>query len=246
MHGVILAAGRGSRLGTLTDEMPKGMVPLGSRPLVEWQNAAMKAAGISDVTVVTGYLGHVFVERGFRTIPNPDWDRGNMVSSLARALDEIPGPLIVSYSDIVYGPECIRSLLESSASLALTYDRQWLDLWSRRFDKPLTDAETFRLGSDGTITEIGRKAGSVDEIEGQFMGLLKLNIEARTWIQDLLMSNSGARLGLDTTALLQELIAAGRPLKGVPVDGGWCEVDNLDDLAVAEALVSEGRLTVAD
>lgn len=246
MHGVILAAGRGSRLGTVTDVMPKGMVPLADRPLVEWQHAAMKAAGIPEVTVVTGYLGDMFSERGFRTILNTDWDRGNMVSSLACALDEIPGPLVVSYSDIVYSAESIRALLESSADLALTYDRQWLNLWSRRFDNPLADAETFRLDGNGMISEIGRKATTVAEIEGQFMGLLKLNTQGRIWIDDVFKANPDARLSLDTTALLQNLIAAGRLPKGVPIDGGWCEIDNLDDLAVAEALVREGRLTVTD
>jgi L-glutamine-phosphate cytidylyltransferase len=243
MHAVILAAGRGSRLGNKTSDVPKGMVELDGKPLLEWQHAALRAAGVADITVITGYLGEVIEQHGFQTLENPDWNRGNMVSSLACALDRIQGPLVISYSDIVYGPDCVKVLLEAEFPIALTYDREWLELWQQRFEDPLSDAESFKLNDNGEIIEIGQRAESVSEVQGQFMGLFKLEEEGRKWIEEMLRTEDNARLSLDTTSLLRRLIAEARPINGVPIDGGWCEVDDLEDLTVAEQLVAEGRLT---
>ena len=55
MRGIILAAGRGSRMKHLTSERPKCMVKLQGKPLIEWQLEALRAAGIDDIAIVTGY-----------------------------------------------------------------------------------------------------------------------------------------------------------------------------------------------
>ena len=82
MKAIILAAGRGSRLKGLTDDRPKCLVELGGVRLLDWQLAALKAAGIEDVVVVTGYRADLLQAEGVRTIHNPDWARTNMVRSL--------------------------------------------------------------------------------------------------------------------------------------------------------------------
>lgn len=244
MQAVILAAGRGSRLGSMTDAAPKGMVEVAGKPLLDWQRRTLLAGGAEAVTVVTGYRGEVIADQGFETIINEDWSRGNMLSSLDRALKTFSGRLIVSYADILFDPATVRHLISSDAPLGVAYDRDWLSLWQRRFDDPLSDAETFRLEADGNIAEIGGKTGNVADIEGQFMGLMKLGIEGRKWIEDLLEARPEARLGMDTTTLLSTLIAEGKPVRGIPVTGGWCEIDDQADWEVAQALVAEGRLVL--
>ncbi|MPZ23422.1 MAG: NTP transferase domain-containing protein, partial [Dehalococcoidia bacterium] len=57
LRGVILAAGNGSRLGSLTANQPKALLEVGGRPLVDYTLDAMAEAGIDQVVVVTGYLG---------------------------------------------------------------------------------------------------------------------------------------------------------------------------------------------
>ena len=248
MQAVILAAGRGSRLGSMTDAAPKGMVEVAGKPILDWQRRMLLAGGAEAVTVVTGYCGEVVADNGFDTIVNDDWSHGTMLSSLDLALKTFPGPLIVSYADILYDPATVRDLIASDAPLGVAYDRDWLELWQRRFDDPLSDAETFRLGADGNIAEIGAKTNNVADIEGQFMGLMKLGSEGRRWIEDLLAARPEARLGMDTTTLLSTLIADGKPIRGIPATGGWCEIDDQADWEVARALVAEGRLmlTVSD
>ena len=57
MKAIIVAAGRGRRLGTETDEIPKCMVQVGGRPILHWQLDALASAGVDDVVIVRGYLG---------------------------------------------------------------------------------------------------------------------------------------------------------------------------------------------
>ena len=89
-------AGRGSRLGSLTDDRPKCMVELGGRPLIDWQVSALRAAGVTEVAVVRGYLGHRIIAPG-ASFYNPRWAQSNMVASLYCAQPWIgSGPVIVA------------------------------------------------------------------------------------------------------------------------------------------------------
>ena len=103
-----------------------------------------------------------------------------MVTSLAAAAPWLEaGPVIVSYADIFYRRELVRNLTATAGDLVIAYDRQWRALWRRRFADPLADAETFRADASGRLAEIGSKTTSIDEIEGQYMGLLKFT--PRAW-----------------------------------------------------------------
>ncbi len=246
IKGIVLAAGRGSRLLGLTDDRPKGLVPLNGNALVEWQIAAMKQVGIEDVSVVTGYLPEKFDRLGLQTINNPDWHATNMVGSLMCVLDKLNSSFLISYSDIVCQKEVIASLLSAKSDIAISYDTAWLELWSRRFDDPLSDAESFKIDSSGFITEIGQEISSLDEVQGQFMGLIKLTENGVEQIRSIIASNPDYRAKLDMTTLLNLLIKAGQRVEGVPIHGGWCEVDNQDDLKVAEALVRSGDLVLSE
>lgn len=242
MLGLILAAGRGSRLGGLTAESPKCLVPLGGRPLIDYQTASLKAAGVDEVVAVTGYRSGMIEALGVRTVHNPLWERTNMVASLLCARNLVTGPAIVSYSDIVYSPAAVESLMGADDPLALTYDPDWLRLWSRRFGDPSEDAESFRIDPDGLITEIGKKGAPLEEISGQYMGLLRFTPESMEWLAE---AAGEAGPGLDMTGALSLLIKKGKPVRGVVVKGGWCEVDDEADLAVAEELLKEGALGMA-
>ena len=64
MRAIILAAGRGSRMGSLTDRVPKCLVSLAGRPLLEWQKAALRKAGIDTVALITERPGGTLEGRG--------------------------------------------------------------------------------------------------------------------------------------------------------------------------------------
>lgn len=237
MKAIILAAGRGSRMKDLTEGRPKCLVELRGKALLDWQLDALRAAGIAEIAIVTGYKRELLANRGLVEFHNARWSETNMVSSLACAQNWLQaGPCIVTYSDIFYSPMAVQSLMYCEASLAVTYDPNWLELWTQRFGDPLLDAETFRLTPEHTLAEIGNKPTSANEVQGQYMGLLRFTPEG--WAEVLRI-----RSGLTTeqcdkmhmTGTLQKVIDARRiAIAAVPYAGEWGEVDSAEDLLHSE------------
>ena len=85
MRAIILAAGRGSRMNDLTDDRPKCLVELRGKPLLEWQLAAIREAGITEIAIVTGYKRELLARYELTEFHNPRWAETQMLSSLAYA-----------------------------------------------------------------------------------------------------------------------------------------------------------------
>ncbi len=247
MKAIILAAGRGSRMKHLTDERPKCLVEFRGKPLIEWQLKALSAAGISDIAIVTGYKKELLSCYKLTEFHNARWFDTNMVVSLECADKWLRlEPTIISYSDIFYESSAVTSLINCSAPLAITYDPNWLSIWEDRFKDPLSDAETFLINSSNQVLEIGNKPDTVDEVQGQYMGLLRITPESWSYILNVLAKFPGnKRDKVSMTSVLQTFIKQSKfPLIGVPYESDWGEIDSESDLQVYDAkyvpLNSEG------
>jgi choline kinase len=233
MKAIILAAGRGSRMKELTDERPKCLVELHGKALLDRQLESLRAAGITEIAIVTGYKRELLANRGLAEFHNARWAETNMVSSLVCAQDWLQAvPCIVGYSDVFYSPIAVQSLMTSEATLAVTYDPNWLELWTQRFSNPLLDAETFRLTPENILVEIGNKPTSVDEVQGQYMGLLRFTPEGWAEVQRIRSGLTSEQCDkMHMTGTLQKVIEAGRiAITAVPYTGKWGEVDSAEDL----------------
>ena len=238
MKAIILAAGRGSRMKNLTERNPKCLVELHGKSLLDRQLDALNMANIEDISIVTGYRREMLIRSGLREFHNPRWAETNMVSSLECAKDWLKeGPCIVSYSDIFYRSTAICSLVSSSEPLAVTYDPNWLDLWSRRFNDPLIDAESFRLGNKHILLEIGKKPKSVDDVQGQYMGLLRFTPKGWGEVDRIRKElTQQKRDKMHMTETLQMVIEAKRfNIQAVEYKSSWGEIDSEDDLKVYSA-----------
>lgn len=238
MRAILLVAGRGTRLAPLTDECPKCLVPWRGRPILAHAVDALARCGIKDVTLVSGYRPDQLAPLGMQTRHNPEFATTNMVYSLFCAEDLLEGDdVLVVYGDIVFRPRLVSSLIESDAPISVVVDRSWKRLWEMRMGDPLADAETLRLDSRGYIREIGRRPESYDEIEGQYVGLIRFS---RVVLPELRLfwhrldpecTHDGRRPAqMYMTSFLQALVDAGHPVKAAPVDGGWIEFDSLEDV----------------
>lgn len=237
MKAIILAAGRGSRMNDLTDDKPKCLIEYKGKPLLYWQLASLGRAGINEIAIVTGYKRELLADLGMVEFHNLRWAETNMVSSLACAEEWLnTEPCIVSYSDIFYEAGAVTALINCQAILAVVYDKNWRVLWEKRFGDPLLDAETFRLNSDSTLADIGNKPETVEEIEGQYMGLLRFTPEGWDEVTRIRTSLSNDACDqMHMTGTLQKIVNEGRiPIAALPYAGHWGEVDRAEDLMVYE------------
>ncbi len=116
MRGLILAAGRGSRMGALGDDRPKCLVELNGRPLLDRQIAALRRGGVDEIGVVRGYRAEILNFPGLTYFDNPRWAQTNMVMSLTAAASWLRvGPVIVSYADIFYRSNLVQASPSSPA-----------------------------------------------------------------------------------------------------------------------------------
>jgi len=242
MKGIILAAGRGSRMGSLTNDLPKCRTILHGKELIQWEMDAMTTAGIDDLAIIRGYMAETF-DFKLKYFENKRWLNTNMVSSLLTASSWLENDeCITSYSDIAYSSNTVKKLIDTEGNIVLSYDPNWEALWTMRFDNPLDDAETFKLKGNEVI-EIGKKTNSTSEIEGQYMGLVKYTPTGWGQIQDHLKKYNRDDIDkLDMTSLLQNLINSGITIHGVAIHEKWFEVDTENDLRCYESNFAKSPL----
>lgn len=250
MRAIILAAGFGSRLMPLTQDVPKCMVVYKNKRIIDYIMEALSEVGIKDICIVGGYKFNIlqqYINTRYVNINmkcNNNYANTNMVNTLFCAKDFLldciqqKQDLIVSYADIVYFSPILKKLQECGYDLGIAVDRKWRSLWEMRFDNPLIDAETLKL--DGNrIIELGKKPKDYDDIEGQYIGLFKISYR---FLAELLkfyanldrnaMYDSKDFDNMYMTSFLQMVIDNYKNAYMVEMFGGWCEIDFISDLDI--------------
>ena len=244
----MIGAGRGSRLGDNTDQIPKTLVHVMGRPMLDWILEALLSAGFrrKDVVFVCGYAEDVVRARypEFTYVRNLDWANNNILLSLMCAREHLAGGFLSTYADIVYDGQIVEQLVASPADITLGCDTAWRRRYVGRTQHPETDAE--KLRADGPrVLEISRTIAS-EAADGEFIGVMKLSEGGARVLTDAFdqaqraygtgMFREGRTFQkaylLD---LLQEMLEAGASMHRENTAGGYMEIDTEQDLAMARS-----------
>ena len=249
MKSIILAAGEGNRLRPLTNEKPKCMVELFGKSLIEHQINAYTACDISDINVVTGFRSDSITISNVRYFKNEQYERTNMVESLFCAEEILNGDVIISYGDIIFEKNVLKQLIQSDNDFSVIIDKNWQDYWSIRSKNPLVDLESLKLDSKDNIISIGQKVKKFEEIQGQYIGLMKFSGKGVNILKDFYheckkisekkpnpLNDSSPFEKSFMTDLLQGLINSNYQLHSVPIHGGWLELDTIEDFETYQKL----------
>jgi L-glutamine-phosphate cytidylyltransferase len=232
--------------------MPKCMLPFQEKRLFDRQRETLEACNISEIGVVRGYRGEVFDDEDVKIWSNERWAETNMVHSLFCA-DEILqecDEIILSYGDIIYTTEVLNTVLRTEGDAVVAVDKNWQALWEVRNEDPLDDAESLRMDQAGNITDIGRKVQNIDDIEAQYIGLMKFTAagidQLRKAYYDAASQPpwlcSRTRETSYMTDLLRGLIHLGTSPKAAIINSGWLEFDTETDLTLYNEMSEDGRL----
>lgn len=229
MRAVLLAAGMGSRLGDLREGRPKCLARVAARPLLAHHIDSLRAAGISDITVVAGHLADtVIAEVGdsVRVVVNDAYESTNSLISLHTAAQYLRGDaFVMQNADVLYAEPLIQRFVNHTSPNACLVDAA----------RAYSDAEYRIATENGRIVRYER-ALPYEESVGESAQLLKV-------------SAADADAFLDRIAELAEGAgAAGFPLQAYPVlqkgqglfpvyTAGlpWFEIDTPDDLLCCRA-----------
>ena len=245
MKAIILAAGQGTRLRPLTNDKPKCMVELLGKPLIKHQLDVLNSKGIENIYVATGYLEEKIKYSQIKEkFYNPKYNKTNMVVSLFSALEIMEGDdLLITYGDIVYDNSVIDEVLNDNSEIGVVVDKSWRKYWEARMENPLDDAETLKINNKGDIIELGKKAINLDEIQGQYIGMIKIK---KDYISKFInfyekLDKNGEYDGQNfdnmyMTSLLQKITDELIPIKPIYIDNGWIEIDEPTDLNFTQFL----------
>jgi choline kinase len=240
MKMIIVAAGQGNRLKPLTNQIPKCMVKYKQKPIIDYILEATQDCGINKVAIVNGYKSEILENylkgKNINFFKNKDYQKTNMVYSLFCAKDFMDDDLIISYSDIIYKKNILHKLIETKNNFSVVVDKDWRQLWNLRMPNPLEDAETLKIKND-YIIEIGKTPNNYDDIEGQYIGLIKIKKNILNDVikfyenldKDILYDNKNFE-NMYMTSFIQRVIDNLMKVKPLYINGGWIEIDSLDDL----------------
>ena len=246
MRAVIIGAGRGSRLHHQTDVIPKTLVEVMGRPMLDWILEALAEGGFErkDVVFICGYAEHVVRQRypDLTYVRNADWMNNNILLSLLCAREHLGEGFVSTYSDIVYEGAIVHELLEAPHAIALGCDVCWRRRYANRAEHPESDAEKLRA-QDRRVTEISRHIPS-EEAQGEFIGVMKLTAQGAAEFLDAFdraQSQYAGRQWREGRSferaylidLLQWMLEQGSVMHRADTSGGYMEIDTLEDLANA-------------
>lgn len=256
MKAIILAAGRGSRLNKYTEALPKGMLPLAGKPILQRIVETLRKAGIKDMSIVKGYQAEKISFKGVKYYENPDWANTNMVASLFCAEKEFDGSddILVCYADTIHEPRVIKQIKEEHFNLSKAIDVDYREYWSARNGDWKIDSESCTLKTDGSIKEIGED-GVTDEarLHGRDASLTFISkefvpqvlehykkIRASHWDVPLI-DGKGVRK-FNMTNLLQSWINNGWKVMANKIKRGWMEFDTNEDYERAIEWAKSGEI----
>src|SRR5262245_10802486 len=227
---IILAAGYGSRMGTLTADRPKAMLEVDGRALIDWQLDALATYGIIDVTVVAGYQQQRLrdhLRHRARVIENARYQETNSLFSLSLAREQLMDGAIVMNSDVLVSCELLGTLIHAAVDDAVLVDQT----------TQLAEEEMKVRIWQGFVIDFSKDLPPWDA-HGENVGILKFGAmggrRLAAHLERMAAAHQKAWAPQAFRALAQEW-----PLRAVATDGlPWTEIDFPRDLERARQVIA--------
>ncbi len=230
--GVILAAGDGDRLGSLTLTCPKVLLPVNGAPLIRYPIEALVAAGISEIAIVVGYLGDKVIEVlgsgsdfgvKLQYISNSDYLGGNAIS-VYKARDWVQGdPIVLCMGDHIIEREPVKRLLDRQ-----TFNETLCVDYTPAQYHQIAEATKVIVDNAGCIKDIGKDLVYWDALD---TGVFLLTGNFFQALHEL-VQNCGTNI--EISDVIRFLTSQGHRFDTCNVSGcSWADVDTKEDLDLA-------------
>ena len=245
MKAIFIAAGEGLRLENITKDLPKPLVDVNGKSIIERQISLLRKNSVNDIVVITGYKKEKFTFKNIEYVHNPNFREQEQTGSLMVARSKIVGDILIMFGDILFDEIILQQMLDSKGDIVIAVDKNWEKSYEERHDNPKSEADKVLI-KDGKVIQISAKNIEVnnDNDVGELLGLIKLSMKGSKILieQYEKLENSHTGKFHDAVSLkkakfvdlLQELISLGTIITPVSIKGKWCEIDTPYDLKRAK------------
>ena len=247
MKAIIIAAGQGSRLGSITNDLPKPLVDVNGKSIIERQIELLYKNKISEILIVTGYKKEKFTFKNIEYVYNQNFLVHEQAGSLMTARSKFFGDGLIMFGDILFDEQILKQVLNSKGNISIAADRNWKKSYKERHDNPMEKADKILLKNNKIIQISAKKIDTKqnDDI-CELLGIMKLSPEGSKILinryEQLENNHSGQFHDAESfqkakfVDILQELLSFGIEITPVIIEGNWCEIDTPDDLSRAKKI----------
>lgn len=164
-----MAAGRGSRLENLTDDIPKAFLEIKGIKLIEYNLAVLHHFGIKDIYIITGYKNEYFEEltkntEGIKCIYNPFYESMNVLGSFFMGQEHLKDiDTVYMHADTLCAPEIIKKMINTDGDMVLPVEFK------------TCDEEAMKISTnEDKVVKISKEI-PLSEAEGEFIGICKIS-----------------------------------------------------------------------
>jgi dTDP-glucose pyrophosphorylase len=223
-RAVVLAAGRGARMGELTEQVPKPMLPLDGKPLLEHVLGSLRQADFGEVLLVTGYRREIIEQRfpGYPMRVQEPQDGTGSATLLGREFTG-DGGFLLTFGDILVGPDCYGGIWRR-----LVEDPRAFGVCGVRFvDDPSEGAAVYER--EGVVTRIVEKPPpGASSTNWNSAGLYAFRPAIYEALARLKKSPRGE---YELTSAVSEMVEGGGRLLLYAIEGDWGHVTRPEDVA---------------
>lgn len=247
MKAVFIAAGQGSRLGSITNDLPKPLVDVNGKSIIERQIDLLHKKNINDIVIVTGYKKEKFTFKNIEYVFNPNFLIDEQAGSLMSARQKFSDDVLVMFGDILFDEQILEQVLNANGQISIAIDKDWEKSYQERNDNPIDKADKVLLKNNKIIKISAEQIHAEQNVDtGELLGIMKLSSEGSKILiehyEKLENNHTGKFHDAESfkkakfVDILQELISTGIDINPIVISGNWCEIDTPDDLTRAKKI----------
>jgi choline kinase len=245
MKVIIIAAGYGSRLGIQTKELPKALVDINGKSILDRQSELLQRFNLKEIIVVTGPNKDKFTNQTLLYIEDRLYQEHEQLGSLMAAHAHFDEELLVLFSDVLFDQQVLSKVIKSKCDIGIAIDTDWKKGYDGRTQHPIEQAD-LALVENNNVVNIQKNLNSNNNSTGEFIGIMKLSqLGAKKFLEhfnNLKSSHKGKFQNANSLNkaylidMLQDFIEKGETITPIFIDGEWCEIDTPQDLEHARSL----------
>ncbi len=205
MKAIILSAGYGSRLGNLTKELPKSLVDINGKSIIDRQIETFRNNGIKEIIVIIGPNKDKFQLKNIEYVVDKKFHDHEQLGSLMAANKHFQNDVVISFGDVIVDNNIMKQVIESTYDIGVAIDLNWGKKYENRTQHPKSEAD---LALKKFLNIFERLNSSH---QGKFHDASSLQ---KAYLTDM----------------IDELIQVNEVVNPIFVDGVWFEIDTIEDL----------------